>query len=243
MVEEYDVIGGLMKAPLSVVPCLTQPDLVVPAEAEMVLEGFVPPEERMQEGPFGEFTGYGTGVVETPVFHVTAMCERDECIYQDVVSGHIEHLMLPMPAIERRTLADAKKASNGVRRISLVAPLTAIVALEKTDDDEPKRIIESLLRGDIYAKHVIVVDASVEIGDLRQVLSAMALSTQANRDVYILENEQGTPLDPSCTNKEGRVAKMGIDATKRLSATRAITPNTISKALLDRIDIAEFLKR
>jgi UbiD family decarboxylase len=242
-VEEYDVIGGLMKAPLSVVECATQPDLVVPSHAELVLEGFVPPEERVQEGPFGEFTGYGTGIIETPVFHVTAMCTRNDCIYQDVVSGHMEHLMLPMPAIERRTIADAKKASNGVRRVALVAPLTAVVSIAKTDDEEPKRVIESLLRGDIYAKHVIVVDADVDAGDPRQVLAAVALSTQADRDVYIFPDEQGTPLDPSSTNHEGRVAKMGIDATRRLVSARRITPNTVPQALLDSIDIAEFLKR
>jgi 2,5-furandicarboxylate decarboxylase 1 len=243
MVEEYDVIGGLLRSPLSVVACRTQPDLMVPSHAEMVLEGFVPPEERMKEGPFGEFTGYGTGVVETPVFHVSAMYWRNGCLYQDVVSGHMEHLILPMPGIERRTIADAKKASSGVRRVSLVAPLTAIVALEKTDDAEPRRIIESLLRGDIYSKHVIVVDADVDISDLRQVLSKIALSTQASRDVYILPDEQGTPLDPSCTSPDGRVSKMGIDATRRLAESRRITPNTVPKSVLDSIDVAEFLKR
>jgi len=238
-VEEYDVVGGLMRTPLDLVECLTQPNLFVPARAEMVLEGLVPVDERMDEGPFGEFTGYGTGVTQTPVFHVTALTFRNDCIYQDVISGHMEHLILPLPAIERRVLSDARTASNGVTRVSLVAPLTAIVALEKSDDAEPLAVIEALLRGDIYTKHVIVVDADVKISDLRQVVAAMALNTQANANVYVFPDEQGTLLDPSCTSHQGRVAKMGIDATRRLVKTRLISKNTVPEAVLDRIDPAE----
>jgi 2,5-furandicarboxylate decarboxylase 1 len=241
-VEEYDIIGGLMRAPLPLVECLTQPGLFVPAEAELVLEGLVAADERIDEGPFGEFTGYGTGVIRTPVFQVTAMTFRNGCLYQDVVSGHMEHLILPLPAIERRALADARAAAPGVARVSLVAPLTAVVALEKSDDAEPRAIIEALLKGDIYAKHVIVVDAGVEPSDLRQVLAAMALNTQASSHLYVFPDEQGTRLDPSCTSPQGRVAKMGIDATRKLATSRLITRNTVPQAVLDRIDLAEILK-
>jgi 2,5-furandicarboxylate decarboxylase 1 len=241
-VEEYDIIGGLMKGPLPLVECLTQPGLFVPAQAELVLEGLVPPHDRIDEGPFGEFTGYGTGVIRTPVFEVTAMTFRDGCLYQDVVSGHLEHLILPLPAIEQRALAEARAAAPGVARVALVAPLTAVVALDKSDDAQPRAIIEALLKGDIYAKHVIVVDAAVEPSDLRQVLAAMALNTQASTQVYVFPDEQGTRLDPSCTSVEGRVAKMGIDATRKLATSRTITRNTVPQAVLDRIDLAALLK-
>jgi 2,5-furandicarboxylate decarboxylase 1 len=242
-VQEYDIIGGLMRAPLPVVDCLTQPGLQVPADAELVLEGVVPLDQRIDEGPFGEFTGYGTGQIRTPVFEVSAMTFRDGCLYQDVVSGHMEHLILPLPAIERRMLADARAASSGVRRISLVAPFTAVVALDKRDDAEPKAVIEALLKGDIYSKHVIVVDGDVEVGDLRQVLTAMALNTQATSGVSILPDEQGTPLDPSCPSSDGRVAKMGIDATRRIAGSRHVTKNTVPQAVLDAVDLTELLKR
>jgi 2,5-furandicarboxylate decarboxylase 1 len=242
-VEEYDIIGGLMTAPLPVVDCLTQPGLVVPAHAEMVLEGIVPPDERIDEGPFGEFTGYGTGIVQTPVFQVSAMTFRDDCLYQDVVSGHMEHLILPLPAIERRALAEARAVAAGVTRVSLVAPFTAVIALRKTDDAEPKAIIDAFLEGDIYSKHVIVVDADVEIGDPRQVLAAMALNTQATTGVHIFPDRQGTPLDPSCTSEDGRVAKMGIDATRRMAGGRHVTRNTVPRAVLDAVDLDDLLKK
>ncbi len=242
-VEEYDVIGGLLGGPLDLVPGKTQPTLTVPARAEIVLEGFVPPDEHILEGPFGEFTGYGTGAVETPVFHVTALRHRDQPIFQDIVSGRLEHLMLSMPAIEHRTKEEAKRASENVTGVALVAPFTAVIALAKKDDREPGRIIESILSGDIYSKHVIVVDDGVDPGDLRQVMSAVALHSQADRSLTILTGRQGTPLDPSCPSADGKVAKMGIDATRSLTEGRKVTRNRIPADVLDKVDIAEILKK
>lgn len=242
-IEEYDVIGGLLRAPLPVVHTKTQVGLRVPAQAELVLEGYVPPDERMIEGPFGEFTGYGTGQVETPVFHLTALRFRDQPIFQDIVSGRLEHLILSMPAIEHRTKEEARRASENVTGVALVAPFTAVIALKKADDREPSRIIESILSGDIYSKHVIVVDDGVDPGDLRQVMAAVALHVQADRHLSIYPGRQGTPLDPSCPSADGKVAKMGIDATTPLVDPRPVTRNRIPADVLDRVDLAELLKK
>jgi UbiD family decarboxylase len=237
-VEEYDIVGGLMRAPLPLVECLTQPGLFIPADAEMALEGQVSVRETLDEGPFGEFTGYGTGKIRTPVFEASAMTFRHGCLFQDVVSGHMEHLILPVPAIERRIRVDARAAAPGVTRVALTAPFTVLVAVEKRDDAEPLAIIEALLE-DVYVKHVIVVDASVEISDPRQVLTAMGLHTQAGTGVHVFPDRQGTPLDPSCPSSDGRVSKMGIDATRRLVTNRHVTKNTIPQAVLDAVDMAE----
>jgi UbiD family decarboxylase len=239
-VEEYDVIGGLLGAPLEVVAAKTQ-DVLVPARAEIVLEGYVPPDETAEEGPFGEFTGYGTGRTTSPVFHVTAISERDDAIFQDVVSGHMEHLVLPTLAIEHRARRDAMAASAGVVDTAHPAAFTIVVAMNKTDDDEPRRVIEHVVRGDIYRKHVIVVDAEIDPNDLRQVLGAVALHVQADRDVHRFENELGTPLDPSCPGDDGRVTKMGIDATRRTEGARSVTKNTVPSAVWDAIDVDALL--
>lgn len=240
-VEEWDVIGGLMQAPLELARARTQPGVLVPARAELVLEGVVHPELRVEEGPFGEFTGYGTGVTQSPVFEVTALTHREAPIFQDIVSGHMEHLVLPMLAIEHRTLRDAKVASSGVVGVALGAPLTAVVGLEKTSDEEPLRIIRALLEGDIYTKQVIVVDAAVDYRDFRQVLGAFALHVQADRDVHVFPNMQGTPLDPSCPSADGKVAKLGIDATRKLAPPRSLSVNRIPAEVLAKIDLAELL--
>ncbi|MCA9708903.1 MAG: UbiD family decarboxylase [Myxococcales bacterium] len=242
-VDEYEIVGGLLGRPLPVVETVTGSGLLVPAGAEIVLEGEVSITEDTAEGPFGEFTGYGTGATRTPVFEVRAITHRHDPYFQDIVSGGMEHLLLSVPALEHRTLRDARAVAPGVRRISLPAPLTAIVSLAKADDDEPRRVIEALLRSDIYAKHVIVVDDDVDPGDLREVMSAMALQTQADTKVVVLSDQQGTPLDPSCPSEQGRTAKLGIDATRPLVPARPVTRNRIPPEVLDAVDLAEILGR
>lgn len=241
-VDEYDVIGGLLGAPLAVTRCLLDPALRVPALAEFVLEGSISVSERMVEGPFGEFTGYGTGATESPVLRIDAMTHRAAPIVQDIVSGHLEHLMLSMPALEHRSLRDARAAVPGVTRVALVAPLTAVVAVRKTDDDEPRRIIEAML-ADVYAKQVIVVDDDVDPSDLPRVLSAMALQCQPADAVRIFHDMRGTPLDPSCTDPRGRSSKLGIDATRPLRPDREITRNRIPQDVLDGVDLAVLLAK
>jgi UbiD family decarboxylase len=239
-VDEYDVIGGLLGAPLAVTPALLDPRLRVPARAEIVLEGVISATERIVEGPFGEFTGYGTGSTMAPVLEVSLVSHRVDPLVQDIVPGHLEHLVLSMPALEHRTLRDAKAACAGVTRIALVAPLTAVVALAKTDDDEPRRILDALL-GDIYTKQVIVVDDDVDPSDLSRVLSAMALQCQPRDAVRIVTGVRGTPLDPSNDDPEGFGSKLGIDATRPLQPTRAVSRNRIPPEVLDRVDLAALL--
>lgn len=240
-VEEVDVIGGLQGEPLDVVPCVSAPDLCVPARAEIVLEGEILPGELIEEGPFGEFTGYATGVTRVPALRVRALTSRTEPLFQDVVSGHLEHAFLPMLPLEHRLLEVARGIAPGVRAVKLPAPLTLLVALEKQDDEEPRRLIEALLRADIYTKHVIVVDADVNLGDLGQVMAAVALDVQADRDLVVLADVQGTPLDPSVTSEEGHTAKMGIDATMPKRPGRRITRNSVPAELLESIDLSELL--
>lgn len=241
--SEYDVIGGLLKTPLPLVECVTQKGIFVPSHAELVLEGTVAHDRMIEEGPFGEFTGYGTGRTETPPFTVTAMTFRNELIFQDVVSGHMEHLLLSVPAIEYRTLKDARSVSPNVAWVNNPAPLTTVVGLKKTDDAEPKKILDKLIRADIYAKHVIIVDAGVSAGELREVVAAIALNVQATKNLYIYPDEQGTPLDPSCPTNSGRGAKMGIDATTPIEPPRPVTKNRIPQAVLDAIDLSAILPR
>jgi 2,5-furandicarboxylate decarboxylase 1 len=238
--DEYAIIGGLRGSPLEVVSCLSQPDLVVPAHAEIVLEGTVSQDERTEEGPFGEFTGYSTGTLHTPVFDVEIMSHRDDPLFQDIVSGQTEHSILPMLGIEAHLLATARRICPGVRAVRLPAPLTLLISLQKTSDEEPRRLIEALLRADIYAKNAIVLDASVNLGDLGQVFAALAMHTQADRDLVILTDQPGTPLDPSCESEDGRTTKMGIDATRPLSSRRPISANSVPAEILERIDLSEF---
>ncbi len=240
-VNEYDIIGGLLGAPLPVVPCLTN-DLQVPAEAEFVLEGFLSPAVRVKEGPFGEFTGYSNGAASSPVFTVKALTSTRNPIFQDIISGHLEHLQLPLLGMEHHLLAVARSAAPTTREVKVALPLTVFVSLEKKDDSQPGRLIEALLGSDIYVKHVIVVDADVDISDLRQVASAIAFHMRPDRGIYVQRQLRGTELDPGCDSPEGMVTKIGIDATLPLRASRTVTRNRVPQELLDSINISELLQ-
>lgn len=222
------------------VNCLTN-SLQVPAEAEFALEGFVPPRTRVKEGPFGEFTGYSTGSMACPVFKVQAVTSRQNPLFQDIVSGHSEHLALPVLGMEHHLLETARGVVATTIGVRLLVPLTAFVAIEKKDDEEPQRIIERLLASDIYVKQVIVVDADVDIADLRQVATAVALHVKPDRDVYIHRPTLGTELDPSCESADGVTAKLGFDATIPLKSRSRVIRNRVPQRVLDSINLSEFL--
>jgi 2,5-furandicarboxylate decarboxylase 1 len=238
--EEYDIIGGLQQSPLLLVNCLTN-SLQVPAEAEFALEGLVPPRTRVDEGPFGEFTGYSIGSMACPMFKVQAITSRQSPIFQDIVSGHSEHLSLPVLGMEHHLLEVARGVAPTTLSVRLLVPLTAFVAVQKKDDAQPQCIIETLLASDIYVKQVIVVDADVDISDLRQVATAIALHVRPDRDVYIRRPTLGTELDPSCESEDGMTAKLGIDATIPLRSKRRVVRNRVPQRVLDSINLSEFL--
>jgi 2,5-furandicarboxylate decarboxylase 1 len=240
-VEEYDIVGGLLRSPLPLVKSVTN-HLAVPAEAEFALEGFVTPGKRVEEGPFGEFTGYATGTACRPIFKVSALTCRYHPVFQDIVSGLTEHLLLPLPGMEYRLLSLARAAVPATTAVKVSVPLTVFVALKKQEDSQPERIIEALLASDIYVKHVVVVDAEVDVSDLRQIATAVALHARPDRDIFIRRNCLGTELDPSSEPPDGRTTKVGIDATLPLNGRRPVNKNRIPQQMLDSIDVSELLQ-
>ena len=120
-------------------------------------------------------------------------------------------------------------------------PLTACVALNKKEDSDPKRIIDALASQDIYLKQVIVVDADVDVSDIRQVTTAAALHVRPNRDIYVLSPSPCTDLDPAGDGNTAASAKLGIDATVADLNARRIAKNTVPKHVLDSINLSEFL--
>lgn len=240
-VEELDIVGGLLRSPLPVVKCATN-HLRVPAEAEFVLEGVVPPRTRGEEGPFGEFTGYATGTASCPIFTVHALTCRSSPIFQDIVSGLAEHLLLPIPAMEHHLMALARVAAPTTTAVKVVAPLTVFVAVQKQNDSQPERIVEALLAGDIYVKHVVVVDSEVDVSNFRQVATAIALHTRPDRDIFIKRGCRGTELDPSRESPDGSTTKIGIDATLPLNPKRSVKKNRVSQELLDSVNLSELLE-
>jgi len=170
---------------------------------------------------------------------VAASTTREDPIFQDIVSGHAEHAILPVPGIEGHLLEVARAQHAGIIGLRLVAPLTVCVAIDKQRDAEPGQLIEALLASDIYTKQVIVVDAEVKLADPQQILTAVALQVQADRDLLVLPDQLGSPLDPSCPGEDGLGAKLGIDATRKINSQREIRKNAIPADLLRSIDLEQ----
>jgi 2,5-furandicarboxylate decarboxylase 1 len=201
-VDELEIAGALHRRPLSVVKCLTS-ELRVPADAEIVIEGRFLPGVREAEGPFGEFPQY----------------------YGERAERHVmEHLLLGAIPREATLLAHLQRSFPNVRDVHLaqggVCRYHLYVQIRKRQEGEAKNIMLGAFAGHYDVKHVIVVDEDVDIHNPTEVEWAVATRFQADRDLVVISESQGSKLDPSTRNGVG--AKMGLDATKPLAADEMV---------------------
>jgi 2,5-furandicarboxylate decarboxylase 1 len=217
--DELEIAGALHGRALPVVKCLTS-DLRVPAEAEIVIEGRVLPRVREREGPFGEFPQYYSGPADRHVIEVDLVAHRKDAIFHTIVGGGLEHLMLGAMPREATLLAHLKRTFPNVRDVHLsrggVCRYHLVVQIAKRQEGEAKNVMLGAFAGHYDVKQVIVVDEDVDIHDPAEVEWAVATRFQADRDLVVIAESQGSSLDPSA--RDGVGAKMGLDATKPLAA-------------------------
>ena len=212
--DELEVAGALRGEPVPVVKCLTN-DVRVPANAEIVIEGRVLAKVREPEGPFGEFPqAYGPRS-DKHVIQIDAVTHRTDPIYQTIVGGGLEHLLLGAIPREATLLAHLRRSFVNVLDVHMglggVGRYHLWVKVSKPKPGEAKNIIACAFGGHYDIKQVIVVDEDVDVHDPREVEWAVATRFQADRDLVVISNAQGSRLDPSSDN--GISAKMGLDAT------------------------------
>jgi 2,5-furandicarboxylate decarboxylase 1 len=241
--DELEIAGALQGRPLPVVKCLTN-DIRVPAEAEIVVEGRFLPGVREPEGPFGEFPQtYGTRS-NREVMEVVAVTHRRDAIFHTMVGGGLEHLLLGAIPKEATLLTHLRRNFPNVLDVHLSPGGTMrfhlYVKLKKTQEGQGKNVILGAFAGSFDLKHVIVVDDDVDIHNPAEVEWAVATRFQADRDLVIVPESQGSKLDPS--NRDGVGAKMGLDATKPLAAAE-MTFKRIHVPGEEAVDVDEVLKR
>jgi 2,5-furandicarboxylate decarboxylase 1 len=206
-----------------VVKCLTS-QLRVPAEAEIVIEGRFLPGVREAEGPFGEFPQYYGERAERHVMEIDAVTHRKDAIFHTIVGGGLEHLLLGAIPREATLLAQLQRSFPNVRDVHLaqggVCRYHLYVQIRKRQEGEAKNIMLGAFAGHYDVKHVIVVDEDVDIHNATEVEWAVATRFQADRDLVVISESQGSKLDPSTRNGVG--AKMGLDATKPLAADEMV---------------------
>jgi UbiD family decarboxylase len=237
--DERAIMGGLLGEPLELVKCETS-DLLIPAHAELILEGEILPHERTPEGPFGEFTGYSLGERQREVLKVHAITHRRDAIFQDITVGHLDHLMLSTTPIEANLYRAVRAMVPTVKAVRVPAPFTCYVSIEQRISGQAKNAILAALGADLYMKRVVVVDHDVDVFNDRQVNWAIATRCQPDRDIAIIGNSRGSDLDPS-TKEDGNTAKWGVDATAKPSLEAYTPRHKVPKQVFDRLDLKDFV--
>jgi 2,5-furandicarboxylate decarboxylase 1 len=217
--DELEIAGALHGAPLEVVRC-TSNQVRVPANAEIVLEGRILPRTRAMEGPFGEFPQYYGERANRHVAKIDRITHRRRPIFHTIVGGANEHLLLGAIPREATLLFHLQRSFPSVRDVHLsmggVGRYVLYVQMKKRQEGEAKNVILGAFGGHYDLKTVIVVDSDVDIHNPREVEWAVTTRFQADRDLIVIPNAQGSKLDPS--TREGVGAKMGLDATVPLDA-------------------------
>lgn len=217
-VDDYSRVGAIMGEPLRVTASETWGEaFMVPADAEIVIEGHVLPHEREVEAPFGEFTGYYGPQRLRPVIEVTAITHRRDAIFQHMFVGHRDNWViggLPKEGSLFNLIRGIVPTVKAVHfPISGCCRFNCYISIDKKIDGETKQAALAALAGCDFVKHVVVVDADIDVYDEQQVLWAMATRVQADQDVDIIKNSKGNTLDPSQTD-DIMTTKMIIDATR-----------------------------
>jgi 4-hydroxy-3-polyprenylbenzoate decarboxylase len=206
--------------PVEVVRCRTN-DLLVPASAEVIIEGYVSATEMSLEGPFGDHTGFYSPAEEFPVFHVTAITRRQDAIFPATIVGY--------PPMEDYYFG---KATERIFRplLKMIAPEIvdydlplagafhnfAFVSIAKDYPEQARKVMHAIWgAGQLAAcKFIVVVDAGVDVHDIDAVLFALGSHVDPSRD---LESATGVSdiLDHAAIRR-GFGGKLGIDATRKI---------------------------
>ncbi len=240
-VNDYARIGAIMGEPLRLAPSETWgEDFLVPADAEMVIEGEVLPQVREVEAPFGEFTGYYGPQRLRPVIEVTAVAHRRGAILQHIFVGHRDGWVLggiPKEGSLFNAIHGVVPTMRAVHfALSGCCRFNCYISIDKRVDGETKQAALIALGNCDFVKNVIVVDADIDVFNEQEVLWAVATRVQADRDVDILKDVKGNTLDPSQTD-DILTAKMIVDATKparRPFAARLRVPDAAMQAMEPR---------
>ena len=235
--DEMMFAGFLRGEPVEMVPCATC-SLEVPANAEIVLEGYVDLNEFRTEGPFGDHTGFYSLEGEYPVFHVTCITHRRDPIYlttivgpppqEDFFMGHaIERIFLPVMKMQYPEIVDIAMPAEGIFHNLM------IVAIRKSYPGQARKIMNAIwsLGQAMFTKVLVVVDHDVNVKSFREVVWKALCAIDPERDVQMMLGPVDT-LDHAARIQDFG-SKMGIDATRKW-ASEGFTRPWPDEIVMDR---------
>ena len=250
-VSELTFAGALNDARPRLVPAKTVP-LLVPAEAEIVLEGWVSSTETAPEGPFGDHTGYYNPAEPFPVMQVSAVTHREAPLYLSTYTGRPPDEPAMIGEVFNRLALPTIRAQIPEVHDLWLPPAAcsyriAVVSIDKRYPGQARRVMMALwgmLPQFSYTKMIVAVDADIDPGNWDDIAWALATRMDPARDVMVLEN---TPMDylDFASPQPGLAGKMGIDATTKIDSetTRdwgkvmqtADEDRAFAETLLDRV--------
>jgi 2,5-furandicarboxylate decarboxylase 1 len=239
-VDELTIANAL--EPIKVVKARSV-DLIIPAEAEFILEGRVYLKEKHSEGPFVDLTETYDIIREEPVFEVKKITRRKDAIWQALLPGALEHkVLMGMP---REPTIFKRVNEMGVKCLDVnVNPggcswLHAIVQIDKKSEDDGLKAIKGAFEGHTSCKHVFIVDNDINIYDPLSVEWAMATRFQGDMRMLVKEKEPGSSLDPSAEPGTKMTTKIGFDLTKPLVVKKG---KSFEKAKFPQVNIDDYFQ-
>ncbi len=246
-ISEFQFAGLLRGAQSRVANCLTH-DLQVPATAEIILEGYVEPDLEMEEGPFGDHTGYYNSVEKFPVFTIERITHRQNPVYQatymgkppedepSVLAAALNEMFIPLLQDQFPEIVDFYLPPEGC------SYRLAVISIKKAYLGHARRImfgIWSWLRQFTYTKFIIITDDDINVRNWSEVIWAMTTRMDPVRDTVLVEN---TPVDylDFASPVSGLGSKIGFDATNKWkgeSDRRWGRPIRMSDEVCKRVDV------
>jgi 4-hydroxy-3-polyprenylbenzoate decarboxylase len=221
-VEEFLIAGFLRGKPVEIVKCETV-DLEVPAQAEIVLEGYVELGELRAEGPFGDHTGFYTLEDEYPVFHLTCITHRKDPIYAATIVGKppmedawmgkaVERIFLPAMKMTIPEIVDINLPVEGVFHNLM------LVSIKKSYPGQARKVMNAIwsLGQAMFTKCIVVVDEDCDVQDIGDVVLRVTNNIDPERDIQFTLGPVDS-LDHS-SRLPNYGSKMGIDATRKWKA-------------------------
>lgn len=249
--SHWAAAGGALGAPLRLVPSITHGErIMVPADAEIVIEGWVPPGRLEAEGPFAEYTGYMGPQIANPVIEVSCITRRKDAIYLDCGSGLPDHLIPDNMAMEGAIYAMTRRAAPSLVNVHVPFSGRRYHAYLQFNNPKPGEVRDALLAAISYRrlKAVIGVDDDIDIFDDRHVMWAIATRLQWHRDLISVDGLTHANLDPTLPAGATTQTKVALDATlppprapglpPPIAPVNKVSPTalTAARAALDGID-------
>lgn len=229
--SHWRAAGGVIGEPLRLVPTVTHGErILVPADAEIVIEGRVLPDQWTADGPFGEYTGYLGPQTAALVCEVSCITRRRDAIYHDYGSGLTDMLVPDNMVMEGKLFELVRAVAPSLRNVHVPASGRRFHAWLQLEGPARGEARDALAAALAYrrTKTVVAVDEDVDIFSPDALLWALATRVQWSRDAMILDGLSGSSLDPSLPEGAQTASKCGIDATlpppARPGEPRAVPP-------------------